>query len=88
MAKLIIEGDKKYLLKLVRENRSRKNRWGLGITLTEEVETPKGSKPSALDLIEAISKVESLEDLKEFESDKRVTVIAAVESKKKELDLA
>ena len=62
----------KYLLKLVRENRSRKNRWGLKITLTEKAESKKakkleeGSKQSALDLIEAISKVESLEDLKEF----------------------
>ena len=91
MAKLVIEGDKKYLDKLVRENRSRKNRWGLKITLTEaatKAVKDKGSKLKAVEAIALIQKVENVEDLEQFESDDRATVVEALNLRKEELDLA
>lgn len=42
----------------------------------------------AADLIALIEKVENLGDLEKFESDKRVTVVEAVNLKREELDLA
>lgn len=81
------------------ENRANMHAGPKGTVLTferpvkKEVEKPqeatgesKGTTPTkAVDVIAAITKAESLEALKEFESDKRATVVAAFRAKGDEL---
>jgi hypothetical protein len=90
---LKIEGSDKKISQIARELKIRARRGNLKITIekSEKAKPPVNSgnelPKHAADLIELIQKVESLEGLKPFESDKRVTVVEAVNAKREELDL-
>ena len=89
--KLIIEGKESKINRLAKELRLRLKRDGLDSKIkggkkpkedsNEENELPKG----AGDRIELIKAIETIEDLKLFESDDRATVKKAYEDKLEEL---
>jgi len=81
MATLKIKGSDKKIKQLARELKVRASRTGLEMSL----ELSEDKKLLAKEVIALVKKVETLEDLVQYESDERATVVTAVEAKKAEL---
>lgn len=92
MSMLIIEGDKRQLELIAKTQSGRAKRYGLKISLTEDKEgesnPPLDNEPklTANEVAELIAKIESIEDLKQYESDGRQIVKSAYRKKLKELE--
>ena len=84
---LIIEGSDKKVKQLARELKVRARRSNLKLSLKETGKPDMNTKQKTADVIALIEKVENVKDLKQFESDKRATVVKAIETRKEELDL-
>ena len=87
MTTLKIQGSDKKIKQLARELKVRASRTGLEMSLTEskKVEVCEGTELKAKEVIELVGKVKTLKDLVQYESDKRATVVAAIEAKRAEL---
>jgi hypothetical protein len=90
MAKLTIEGDIKYIDIVAKSNRLVAKKYGLRLHIDDNkggVKSPLDNEPkTANQVAELISKVESLDDLKQYESDKRQVVVSAYNKKLKEFE--
>ncbi len=87
MTILEIKGSDKKIKQLARELKVRVRRTGLEMSLTEskKVELSEDIKLLAKEVIALVENVETLEDLVQYESDERATVVTAVKAKKAEL---
>ena len=81
MATLKIQGSDKKIKQLARELKVRARHTGLEMSLT----LSEDKKLLAKEVIALVEKVETLEDLVQYESDGRATVVTAVKAKKDEL---
>ncbi|QQV90630.1 hypothetical protein Danklef4_7 [Polaribacter phage Danklef_4] len=91
--KLIIEGDINKITRLGKELRLRLKRDNLSVSMSEGKEKPEiktttddDKKPHWKEVVAAIGAAETLEDLEQFKSDDRASVIKALAEKELELE--
>lgn len=82
---LKIEGSDKKISQIAQELKIRARRGNLIITIEKSGQAEKPKPRLAADLIALIEKVETIDGLKEFESEKRATVVAAYQKRMEEL---
>jgi len=90
---LIIEGDINKITRLGKELRLRLKRDNLSVSMSEGKEKPEiktttddDKKPHWKEVTAAIGAAETLEDLEQFKSDDRASVIKALAEKELELE--
>ena len=90
---MIIEGDINKITRLGKELRLRLKRDNLSVSMSEGKEKPEiktttddDKKPHWKEVVAAIGAAETLEDLEQFKSDDRASVIKALAEKELELE--